>query len=197
VHERNGLAASILGHLEEVLEVSVVGLLLTGQVKLESLAGEETVEALAEIDMGLSVKENPVVVSKKLRGNVDDCRLDISGRVEDLASHITGGSNDNEPKEPMLVWPVHYEQLLTSNSLVEDRNAAERTAAPLGMIAVESRVHGVEEGADEGNLHGRSDDRALSDDIGNYTKAAVSDVTPDTGRRTTYFDHKQHRGRSK
>jgi hypothetical protein len=99
VHERNGLAAGVLGHLEEVLEVSVVSLLLTGQVKFESLAGEETIETLAEINMSLSVEENPVVVSKKLRGNVDDCGLDIGRRVEDLASHITSGSDNDKPKE--------------------------------------------------------------------------------------------------
>lgn len=99
MHERNRLAASVLGHLEEVLEVSVVSLLLTGQVKFESLAGEKAIETLAEINMGLSVEENPVVVSKKLGSNVDDCGLDISGRVEDLASHVAGGSDNDKPKE--------------------------------------------------------------------------------------------------
>jgi hypothetical protein len=166
VHERNRLSTSVLGHLEEVLEVSVVSLLLTGQVKFESLAGEETIETLAEINMSLSVEENPVVVSKKLRGNVDDCGLDIGRRVEDLASHITSGSDNDK--------------------LVEDRNTAERTAAPFGMVTVKSRVHGIEEWADEGNLHGGTDNRALPDNIGNLiignTECDKSKhPSPDTG----------------
>lgn len=66
------------------------------------------------------------------------------------------------------------------NLLVEDGNAAERTAAPFGMVTVESGVHGIEEWADEGNLHGGTDDRTLPDDIGNYTEAVVSVVTPNT-----------------
>ncbi|KAI6776070.1 hypothetical protein HG530_000015 [Fusarium avenaceum] len=98
MHERNGLATGVLGHLKEMLEVVVVRLLLTGQVAFESFAGEKTVEALAEVDMSLSIKEHPVVVSKKLRGNVDNSGLDVAGRVEDLAGHITGRSNNNEPR---------------------------------------------------------------------------------------------------
>jgi hypothetical protein len=37
-------------------------------------------------------------MAKQLGSDVDDSGLDISGRVEDLASHITGGRNDNEPE---------------------------------------------------------------------------------------------------
>jgi hypothetical protein len=78
---------------------------------------------------------------------------------------------------------------------VEDRNTAERTAAPFGMVTVKSRVHGIEEWADEGNLHGGTDNRALPDNIGNYTKSMVSAVAPNASRETTYSDHRQHRVR--
>jgi len=166
VHERNGLAASILGHLEEVLEVGVVGLLLTGQVELEGLAGEKTVEALAEVNVGLSVEEDPVVVSKQLGGNIDDSGLDISRGVEDLASHIASGS-DNNKSGICQYGPIHVRR---RNLLVKDRNTAQRTTAPFGMVAVESGVHGIEEGANEGKLHGRALDRTFPDDVCNCAK---------------------------
>jgi hypothetical protein len=76
----------------------------------------------------------------------------------------------------MLVWLFRHVGLLVRNLLVEDRNTAQGTAAPLGMITVEPRIHGVEEWADEGKLHGRSLNRALPDDVGNCLGALVSNA---------------------
>lgn len=63
---------------------------------------------------------------------------------------------------------------------MEDRDTAQGTTAPFGVVAIESGIHGVEEWADEGNLHGRTHDRTLSDDVGNCTRAAVSNAAPET-----------------
>lgn len=98
-HEGDGLAASLLGDVDEVLKVCLVDLLLARQIGLEGLAGEETVEALAEVDVGLAVEEDPVVVAEKLVGDIDDTGLDVGRGVEDLAGKISGGGNDDEPAE--------------------------------------------------------------------------------------------------
>lgn len=96
-HKRNRLVAIVLCDLNEALEVAIIHLVLTGKVHLEGAAGEEAIEALTEVDVGLAIEEDPVVVSQKLGGDVDYSRLDVAGRVEDLASHITGGGNNDEP----------------------------------------------------------------------------------------------------
>jgi hypothetical protein len=96
-HERNGLVIGLLRDTEEAVEVTVVQVLLAGEIRLEGSAGEETVKALAKIDVGLAVKEYPVVVTEELVGDIDDARLNETGGVEDLPGHITGGRNDDEP----------------------------------------------------------------------------------------------------
>jgi hypothetical protein len=102
-HEGGGLVVVVLGDLEEAGEVVLVDLLLAGQVGGEGLAGEEAVETLAEVDVGLAVEEDEVVVSEELGGDIDDARLDVAGRVEDLAREVAGGSDDNEPGEDVSV----------------------------------------------------------------------------------------------
>lgn len=59
---------------------------------------------------------------------------------------------------------------------MEDRNTAQGTAAPLGMITVKSRIHGVKKWADEGKLHGRALNRTFPNDIGNYLGVLVSNA---------------------
>lgn len=98
-HEGDGLAAGFLGDIDEALKVCLVDLLLARQVELEGLAGEETVETLAEVDVSLTVEEDPVVMSEKLVGDIDNTRLDIGRRVKNLAGKISGGGNDDEPGE--------------------------------------------------------------------------------------------------
>lgn len=88
-HEGNRLVASVLGGLQELLEVLLVNLLLTGQVRSQGLASEEAVESLTEVDMGLAVEEHPVGGAKELVGGVDNAGLNVSGGVEDLTGHIT------------------------------------------------------------------------------------------------------------
>lgn len=98
-HERDGFAAGLLGDFDILLELSVVDLLLAGQVALEGLAGEETVEALAEVDMFLSIKENPALLSENLGGDIDDTWLDETGGVEDLSGQVASRSDNDEPGE--------------------------------------------------------------------------------------------------
>ncbi len=50
-HEGDGLAVVARRNLDKLLKVSLVHRLLAGQVRLEGLAGKETVEALAEVDV--------------------------------------------------------------------------------------------------------------------------------------------------
>lgn len=76
----------------------------------------------------------------------------------------------------MSVWPFRHVESLVLYLLVEDRNTAQGAAAPLGMITVESRIHGVEKWADEGKLHGRSLNRTFPDDVGNCLRALVSNA---------------------
>ena len=98
-HHWNWLSIGILGDLKELLEVLVVDGLLSWKIDLKSLAGEETIEALAEVDVRLAVKEDPVVRSEELVCDVDDAWLDVTWRVEDLARHIAGGGDHNEPTD--------------------------------------------------------------------------------------------------
>lgn len=98
LHEGDVLALVLdLGQLDEALVVLVVDLLLAGEVLLERLAGEEAVEALAVVDVGLAIEEDPVLGAQELVGGVDDTRLDEVRRVEDLAGHVTRRGNDDEP----------------------------------------------------------------------------------------------------
>jgi hypothetical protein len=102
LHERNVLALVLdLGELDEALVVFVVDLFLAGQVLLERLAGEQTVETLAVVDVGLAVEEDPVLGAEELVGGIDDAGLDKVGRVEDLAGHITGRSDNDEPEKQL------------------------------------------------------------------------------------------------
>ena len=96
-HEGNGLPTGVLGDIEEGLEVAVVHLLLSGKVDLKSLASEEAVETLAELDVSGTIEEHPVVGAEELVGDIDDAGLRITGAVEDLTGHITGRGNDDEP----------------------------------------------------------------------------------------------------
>ena len=103
-HERNRLATSILGNLQELFEISPVNLMLAGEIAFKSLASEEAVETLAEVDVGFAVKEDPVIVSEELVCDIDDAGLDVGRRVEDFASHITSRGKDNEPGEKTLAF---------------------------------------------------------------------------------------------
>lgn len=96
-HEWDGLAASVFGDLEELLEVGAVDVFLAGEVDVESGAGEEAVEALAEVDVGFAVEEDPAVGAEELVGHVDDAGPGEGGGVEDLAGHVACGGDDDEP----------------------------------------------------------------------------------------------------
>lgn len=48
---------------------------------------------------------------------------------------------------------------------MEDGDAAERTADPFTVVLFELGVHGLQEGADEGHLPGRTDNRAFAPDV--------------------------------
>lgn len=96
-HERNRLSVVFLGNIDKLVKVLLVDLFLAGQVAFESLAGKETVEALAEVNVSLAIEEDPVVMTEELVGDIDDTRLDVGGRVENLAGEISGGGNHNEP----------------------------------------------------------------------------------------------------
>ena len=98
LHEGDVLALVLdLGELDEALVVLVVDLLLTGKVLLECLAGEETVQALAVVDVGLAVEEDPVLGAEELVGGIDDAGLDEGRRVEDLAGNVAGRADNDEP----------------------------------------------------------------------------------------------------
>lgn len=100
LHEGNVLALVLdLGELDEALVVLVVDLLLARQVLLERLAGEQAVETLAVVDVGFAVEEDPVLGAEELVGGIDDAGLDEVGRVEDLAGHVTGRGDNDEPGE--------------------------------------------------------------------------------------------------
>lgn len=60
------------------------------------------------------------------------------------------------------------------NLLVEDRNTAEGTAEPFGVIFLELGVHGFQEGTDEWHLEGRADDRTLVPDVADCSQFHVS-----------------------
>lgn len=137
-HESNGLVAGIFGNLEEACEVCVVNLLLTRQVKLESLAGEEAVKALAVVDVSLAIEEDPVGRTEEFVGDVNDAGLDVGGRVEDLAGHVACRGDNDE--------------------LVEDGHTAQGTTLPFCVVLFELWVHRFEERSNEGNLeHGAHD----------------------------------------
>lgn len=86
-----------LGKMNELLKVSVVDVLLARKVLFKRLASEETVEALAVVDVGAAIEENPVFGAQELVGDIDDARLNKCWRIEDLAGHVAGRSNDDEP----------------------------------------------------------------------------------------------------
>jgi len=97
-HELHRLALVVLlRDAHESLEILVVDLLLNREVLLERVAGEETIETLAIVDVGAAVKEDPVLRAEQLVRSIDDAGLDECGRVEDLAGHVAGRRNDDEP----------------------------------------------------------------------------------------------------
>lgn len=91
LHPRDVLALVLdLREVHPLLEVVVVDLLLSRQILLERLAGEEAVETLAVIYVSAAVEEDPVLGAEELVGGIDDAGLDECGRVEDLAGHVAG-----------------------------------------------------------------------------------------------------------
>jgi hypothetical protein len=110
-------------------------------------------------------------------GDIDDTRLDVGGRVEHLARHITGRGDDNEP----IVQRVNIRRMLFSffperfpffpsgvNLLVEDGNTAQRTAQPFRIVLLEFRVHRLKERADERHLPRRANDRSFVPYVGDW-----------------------------
>lgn len=55
--------------------------------------------------------------------------------------------------------------------LVEDGDAAEGTAEPLGMVFFKLGVHGLEERADEGSLEKRASNATLVEEVRDYRGA--------------------------
>lgn len=114
-HEWLWLSIDVLAQLNPSLEVSVIDLLLTWEVRLHSSASEQSVETLAEIRVTLSIEEDKVGGAKKLDRNVDDTRTDIAGGVHALSSQIAGRGDDNEPKTSYVskisneatLYPIH------------------------------------------------------------------------------------------
>jgi hypothetical protein len=135
------LLSGVLGNLVESLKVFLVDLLLSGHVCGQSLAGEETVQTLAVLDVCLSIQEDPVLSAEELDGDVDDAGLDVGRGVENLAGHVAGRGDDDE--------------------LVEDADTAQGSGQPFGVVCLELGPDGLEEGTDEGDLPGGADERAL------------------------------------
>ncbi len=71
------------------------------------------------------------------------------------------GSNVLEKK--FTGWHGHEASIL-----VEDGNAAEGTAQPLGMVFLKLGVHGLQERANEGRLEQRTGDATLVEKVRNY-----------------------------
>ncbi len=65
-------------------------------------------------------------------GDVDDAGLDVGGGVEHLACHVSSRGDDHE--------------------LVEDGDAAQRSAGPFGVVLFEFGINGLEKGAIHGAL---------------------------------------------
>lgn len=149
-HPGDGLEVGGFGDVDKGLEVAVVHLLLAGEVDLEGATGEEAVETLAEVNVGLAVEEDPVVGTEKLVSDIDDAGLDEGGRVKHLAGHVAGRGDDDK--------------------LVEDGNTAQGTRQPFRVVLLELGVDRFEEGADEGDLHGGTHDGALVEDIPDLKK---------------------------
>lgn len=60
--------------------------------------------------------------------------------------------------------------------LVENRDTAERSAQPLGIIFLELRVDRLQEGPNEGDLESRAHDRALVPDVADYDRLPVVSI---------------------
>lgn len=96
-HPGSGLEVVLLRDAQETGVVLVVNLFHAREVEGKSLASEKTVETLAEFNVVFAVQEDPVVGTKKLVRNVHNTRLNVGGRVEDLARHVASGCDNNEP----------------------------------------------------------------------------------------------------
>jgi hypothetical protein len=91
--------------------------------------------------MLLSVEEHPILRTQQLVRDIHHTRFDVCGRVQDLASHVTGGSNDDE--------------------FVEDGYAGQRAGEPFLVVFAELRIDAFEERTDEGDLPGVAGERAF------------------------------------
>ena len=134
-HKGNRLAAIVLGDLDESLEVLLIHLLLARQVELKGLAGEETVQSLAEIDVGLTVEEDPVVGAKELVGNIDDARLDVHRGIEHLTGHVSGRSDNDEPGAICQFGCFHLVGLWKSSGVAHLWKTETQLRGPLTHLA--------------------------------------------------------------
>lgn len=126
------------------------------------MAGKEAVQSLTELDMGLSVQEDPVVLAEQLVSDVHDAGLDVGGRVEDLPRQITARSDHDKPGQSCLDSIL---SLLLMYLLVENRHTAQLSAVPFGLVLVEFGVHRLEERSHERNFHRRAGNRSLEVDV--------------------------------
>jgi hypothetical protein len=143
LHEFHGL--SFVFHLrvfDELPEVVIVHILLARKIGLESITGEEAVEALAVVDVGTTVEEDPILRTEELVRGIYDTGLDEGGRVEDFARYITGRGNHNESGSGMRLDRA-CDQMHTSfeNVLVEDGDTAQVPRHPFLVVFGELGVH--------------------------------------------------------
>lgn len=96
-HPGDWLVVVVGGLLDEHAKVPVVDAVEQGHVDAQCLSGEEAVEALAVLDMVLAIEEDPVGLAEQLVSRVDDAGLDVHGRVEHFAGHVTGRCDHDEP----------------------------------------------------------------------------------------------------
>lgn len=109
--------------------MSACVLIRGGNSSPKGLLGKQDVQCLSVIGVSLSVKEDPVFLQQNLRGRVYETWFSVVWGVENLPSHLVGGSEDNEARNQLnpsidLELDLH----------VEDRDCRESSRVPLLLI---------------------------------------------------------------
>lgn len=122
------------------------------------------------------MKENPRIAAYDVLGNGHQTWLGVGGRLEDFMGYVSVGGEYNKPEKEQKVSITLSREFERQEGkwcsqlyiLVEDRNAAKRSAGPLGKISFKLRVQCLEKRADEWYLECRPSYWPFSLDVHDY-----------------------------
>ena len=118
------------------------------------MSGEQAVQSFPVVDVCSSIKEDPVVRPEQFVSDIDNTRSSECRGVEHFSRHVARGCDDDESSVCLVSRTRTRQDVM--GLLVKNRDTAERSTVPFGMIFLKLGIYGFEEWPHEGQLEGIS-----------------------------------------